>query len=157
MTKSWNGSRFLDEKIVDQKSQISTLREELERLFSRKEELIRVAAEFRRAHYDDPGSVFVPGGGGRGTDINVLLEELLRGVITGADYWSRAQRRHRWQSRPAILIDAQATCPPSTAPGSTSALHRMGAAVPILKRAVGFKPANPMLRQSLQVWLAQPG
>lgn len=86
----------LDDAIEDLLKRIDDRRKQLERLFDRKEELMRISAEFRRTHYDDPGSIFVPEG-----DVQDLLEELLRGVITGAEYWSRTRRHQRWRSRPA--------------------------------------------------------
>lgn len=70
-------------------------REELERLFKKKSELLKIAAEFRRRHYDDPGSVFIPQGTGE-----VLLRELLRGAIDAAEYWARTRSSHKWRSRP---------------------------------------------------------
>ncbi|MEE9589088.1 MAG: hypothetical protein V3V97_13830 [Hyphomicrobiaceae bacterium] len=86
----------IDHDLNSHNQQIDDRRDELERLFERKEELLRISADFRRTHYDDPGSVFMPEG-----DLQNLLEELLRGVITGAEYWSRARRRQHWQHRPA--------------------------------------------------------
>ena len=71
-------------------------RQELDKLAERREELVRVAADFRRSHYDVPGSVFIPDG-----SVQVILEELIKGAITGAEYWARAQRRHHWNSRTA--------------------------------------------------------
>ncbi len=68
----------------------------LEAAFARKQELLRIAAGFRRAGYDEPGSVFQPGSGG-----DVLLKQLLEGLITAADYWARTQSGQRWRGRPA--------------------------------------------------------
>lgn len=70
-------------------------RADLDKAFARKQELLRIAAEFRRARYDEPGSVFEPGSGGK-----VLLDQLLTGLITAAEYWARTQRGHRWRTRP---------------------------------------------------------
>ena len=81
--------------------------EKLETLFTRKEELLRLSDDFRRARYDDPASVFTPQG-----DLNIFLEELLRGVITGAEYWARAQSRHHWSDRPADPFRRQSSFPP---------------------------------------------
>ena len=69
-------------------------RDELEALFRKKSELMRVASEFRRRQYDDPGSVFIPQGAGQ-----VILQELLRGAINAAEYWARTRSSHRWRSR----------------------------------------------------------
>ena len=81
--------------------------QDLERLFNRRDELVRIAADFRRSHYDEPGSVFVPENIGQ-----VLLEELLRGAISGADYWARTRRRQRWRSRPADPFRRSESFPP---------------------------------------------
>lgn len=59
----------------------------------RRDELAQVAREFRRSGYDDWNSTF--------TDdslTTVLLGELVKGVITAADYWARAERSHRSRS-----------------------------------------------------------
>ncbi len=84
-TKIENATRKIDEQT-----------HELEELFDKREELVRIAADFRRAHFDDEASEF------RGRDIGaVLLQELIRGAITGADYWARTRRRQNWRRRPA--------------------------------------------------------
>lgn len=70
-------------------------RENLDDAFARKEELLRIAAEFRRARYDAPGSVFEPGTGGE-----ALLKMLLQGAINAAEYWARTRGNQRWRSRP---------------------------------------------------------
>jgi len=72
--------------------------EELDKAFRRKEELLRIAADFRRSRYDAPGSVFEAGrdGGGSG---EALLQMLLQGAITAVEYWARTQSRQRWQGR----------------------------------------------------------
>ncbi|MDZ4790705.1 MAG: hypothetical protein SGJ17_05765 [Hyphomicrobiales bacterium] len=71
-----------------------TKSEALEAAFARKQELLRIAAGFRRAGYDEPGSVFQPGSGGE-----TLLNQLLQGLITAAEYWARTQSGHRWRGR----------------------------------------------------------
>ncbi len=76
--------------------QAEAKREALDAAFERKQELLRLAAEFRRSGYDRPGSVFEPSSGGE-----KLAELLLQGAITAAEYWARAQRNHRWRGRPA--------------------------------------------------------
>jgi chromosome segregation ATPase len=70
-------------------------RDALDDAFERKQELLRVAAEFRRSRYDLPGSVFEPGSGGAD-----LLKMLLEGAINAAEYWARTRRNQRWRSRP---------------------------------------------------------
>lgn len=88
-------------KDIDQKTQ------ELEKLFNKRDELGRIVADFRRAHYDDPASVF------RGNDVGtILLEELIRGAIDGADYWSRTRRRQSWRRRPADPYRRSENFPP---------------------------------------------
>lgn len=64
---------------------------ELQRdLSRRREELTKVSRKFRKNGYDSWDSEF--------SDNNlttVLLGELVKGAITGADYWSRAKRTHK--------------------------------------------------------------
>ena len=55
-----------------------------------------ISVEFRRLHYDDPDSIFIPRG-----DFQDLLGVLLPGVITGSKYWTRSSRRQHWRSQPA--------------------------------------------------------
>ncbi len=73
-----------------------TRRDELDKAFARKQELLRIATEFRRSRYDQPGSVFEPSAGG-----DALLRLLLEGAINAAEYWARTRRGHRWSGRPA--------------------------------------------------------
>lgn len=72
-----------------------TRREALDAAFARKQELLRIATDFRRARYDEPGSVFEPSTGG-----GQLLALLLQGAITAAEYWMRTQSSQRWRDRP---------------------------------------------------------
>jgi chromosome segregation ATPase len=88
--------RHLEDNLGELEDRAKDKREELDAAFSRKQELLRLAAEFRRARYDAPGSVFEPSAGGE-----KLAEMLLQGAITAAEYWARAQRNHRWRGRPA--------------------------------------------------------
>ncbi len=71
-----------------------TKTEALEAAYARKQELLRIAAGFRRARYDEPGSVFQPGSGGE-----ALLAQFLQGLITAAEYWARTQSGQRWRGR----------------------------------------------------------
>jgi chromosome segregation ATPase len=71
--------------------------EELDKAFRRKEELLRIAADFRRSGYDAPGSVFQPGRDGGTTQ--ALLQLLLHGAITAVEYWARTQSNQRWEGR----------------------------------------------------------
>jgi DNA repair exonuclease SbcCD ATPase subunit len=74
----------------------NTKREALDAAFARKQELLRIAADFRRARYDHPDSVFtLPSGRQQ------LLALLLQGAITAAEYWMRTQRGQHWRDRPA--------------------------------------------------------
>jgi hypothetical protein len=70
-------------------------RETLEAAFKRKEELLRIASEFRRSRYDRPGSEFELGSNGE-----ALLKLLLQGAITAVEYWARTQGGQRWRDRP---------------------------------------------------------
>ncbi len=99
--------RSIDRDDSELQREISVKKLELGRLFDRKQELIQIAADFRRSHYDDPGSIFDQSG-----NLEIVLEELLRGAITGADYWTRAQRHHRWRDRPADPYRRQSPFPP---------------------------------------------
>ncbi len=84
------------DKIDTLTRRMDRLREDLREVARRRDEMVRAAAEFRRSGYDDPGSVFTNGSG-----MEQLLQELLKGLITGAEYWARSQKNHRWRSRPA--------------------------------------------------------
>ncbi|NBN77193.1 hypothetical protein GWI72_02800 [Microvirga tunisiensis] len=89
-----------DEKIVRQLQDLEAQAEDLARevrqdrellrdLSRRRDELTKVATQFRQNGYDDWDSTF--------KDDNlttVLLGELVKGAITGADYWARAKRSH---------------------------------------------------------------
>ncbi len=97
----------IDRKLDELSEHVEEGRQELEQLSKRREELIRVAADFRRSHYDEPGSVLEPDG-----DLNHMLEELLKGVITGIEYSTRARRAQRWDWRPADPFRRSAGMPP---------------------------------------------
>ncbi len=97
----------LDERLARATEAIDKQTGELERLFDKRDELVRIAADFRRARYDDPASVF------RGNDVaQILLEELIRGAITGAEYWARTRRRQSWRRRPADSYRRSESFPP---------------------------------------------
>lgn len=85
----------IDQNIDDLRDKVDDDRQQLEQIFAKKTELMRIAAEYRRSHYDDPASVFEPDGAG-----GIILEELLKGAIDAAEYWARTRRSHRWRSRP---------------------------------------------------------
>ncbi len=86
-----------------------TKREALDAAFARKQELLRIAADFRRARYDEPGSVFEPSTGGA-----QLLALLLQGAITAADYWMRTQNSQRWRDRPGDAYRRSSNFPGSS-------------------------------------------
>lgn len=70
----------------------NSLRRDIE---SRREELSKVAREFRRSGYDDWNTTFSNDG-----LATVILGELIKGAITAADYWAHAQKsRGRRESR----------------------------------------------------------
>lgn len=97
----------LDRTIASVSSDIDTKTKSLEDLFEKRDELVRVAADFRRARYDDRASVF------RGRDVGtILLQELIRGAITGAEYWARSRSRHSRRKRPADSYRRSESFPP---------------------------------------------
>jgi hypothetical protein len=57
---------------------------------------MQVAADFRRAHYDDAGSVFTSN-----DIVGALLEALIRGTLTRDGYWDHIRRGQTWRGRPA--------------------------------------------------------
>ena len=88
--------RNLDRQVSEQTREIARKNEALDELSTRRDELLRISADYRRAGYDDPGSVL------RSERVaGVLLEALVRGAITGLEYWARTRRRQSWKSRPA--------------------------------------------------------
>lgn len=99
--------RQMESKIEQLRTSAQSLQAKLEKLFNRKEDLIRLAADFRRNYYDESNSVFEPGADG-----SVLLEQLLRGAITVAEYWMRAQQGHRWRNRDADPFRRSSGLPP---------------------------------------------
>ena len=96
-----------DRRVAELTSERDRKTQDLEKLFAKRDELLRIAADFRRAHYDDAASEF------RGRDVTeVILSELIRGAISGADYWARTRRRQRWRSRPADPYRKSQNFPP---------------------------------------------
>ena len=97
----------LDRRIAELSAERDRKTAELEKIFERRDELLRIAADFRRNHYDDSASEF------RGDDIaEAILGELIRGAITGAEYWARTRRRQSWRSRPADPYRRSQNFPP---------------------------------------------
>lgn len=97
----------IDRKSVDLKRTIEQRRKDLDKISRKRKELLDISAKYRRNYYDDPSSVFEP------DDIaGTVLRELIRGAITGADYWARSQRRQNWKGRPADPFRRKAGFPP---------------------------------------------
>ncbi len=107
-----------DDRIVDHMRQIGQSLDELEngttarrrkldQLSERRIELTRLASNFRRQRYDDVGSQFSDSP--RTED---LLQLLLRGAITAAEYWLRMQSQQSWRHRPGDPWRRQSGLPP---------------------------------------------
>ena len=99
--------QFTEREIHGLERESEDQKEELEKLFRKKQELLELAANFRRDHYDDVSSEF-----DMESNLEVFLEELLRGAITGADYWNQARRHHKWRRRPADPYRQESSFPP---------------------------------------------
>ena len=82
-------------------------RRRLDQLSERKMELQRLASNFRRQRYDDVGSEFDDN-----PRVDDLLQMLLRGAITAAEYWYRMQQQQHWRTRPADPWRRQSGLPP---------------------------------------------
>ncbi|MEZ5857239.1 MAG: hypothetical protein R3D67_21825 [Hyphomicrobiaceae bacterium] len=82
-------------------------RRKLDQIADRKLELARLASNFRRQKYDDAASEFEDNPG-----VEDLLQLLLRGAITAADYWARMQSQQHWRHRPADPWRREAGLPP---------------------------------------------
>lgn len=80
----------LDREIKDRRS-------ELKRLERRRDELIKVAAEFRRKSYHRQGSIF--DFDFDDDDWEDALKMVVKGGLTVAEWWLRAQARQRWSGR----------------------------------------------------------
>lgn len=79
----------------------------LDQLFEKRQELMRLSANFRREHYEDSGSEFDDD-----PDLEDLLKLLLRGAISAAEYWARTQSQQRWQHRPGDPWRRRSGLPP---------------------------------------------
>ncbi len=88
-------------------SSIKSQKDDLERLFKRKEDLAGLSSDFRRKHYDDPGSEFSDNG-----NLNTMMGQLMTGAITAAHYWQQAQQYQRWKQRPADPFRQSSPLPP---------------------------------------------
>ena len=69
-------------------------RQNLDVIIEKRRELMRLSANFRREHYEDTGSAF-----SENPDLEELLQLLLRGAISAAEYWARARAQQQWQDR----------------------------------------------------------
>lgn len=97
----------IDRKTTDLERTMKERRKDLDKISAKRKELLEIAAKFRRNYYDDEASEFEL------DDIaEDALEALIKGVITGADYWARSQRRHQWRGRPADPFRKRAGFPP---------------------------------------------
>ena len=97
----------LDAAIANAGRQIGQKTQALEALFEKRDELLQIAADFRCAHYDDSASAF------RGKDVGgVLLNDLVRGALSGAVYWARLCGRQAWRTRPADPYRRSERLPP---------------------------------------------
>jgi chromosome segregation ATPase len=83
------------------------LRRRLDQLYDKKQELARLSANFRREYYDDTGSQF-----SGNPDLEELLKLVLRGVISAAEYWARAQSQQQWRHRAGDPWRRQSGLPP---------------------------------------------
>ncbi len=84
----------LAERIQQVESDIEHDRSLLRDISRRREELARVSRNFRQRGYDSGDSTFSDD-----SLASVLLGELVKGAISGADYWARAERSHRRRKR----------------------------------------------------------
>ncbi|GGE84641.1 hypothetical protein H1W37_02330 [Stappia taiwanensis] len=86
--------RDLDKRIGAIGPQIEADQAELRDIGRRREELVKVAQRFRKKHYDNWDSSF------ENNDLaGVLIDELAKGVLSGADYWARTEKSHRRRRR----------------------------------------------------------
>ncbi len=101
------GIGAIDREIGTLDAQTREKSAELETLARRRDELVKVAADFRRKSYHQAGSEFEPD-----FDMKDLLGEVVKGVLTGAEYWARTRSRQHWKSRPADPFRRQSGFPP---------------------------------------------
>ena len=82
-------------------------RHRLDQIAERKVELARLSSNFRRQRYDDAGSEFSDS-----PRVEDLLQLLLRGAITAAEYWARMRAQQSWRNRPGDPWRRQSGLPP---------------------------------------------
>lgn len=86
--------RDLDGRISAITPQIEADQADLRDIARRREELAKVAQRFRKKHYDNWDSSF------DNNDLaGVLIGELAKGALSGADYWARTEKSHRRRKR----------------------------------------------------------
>jgi hypothetical protein len=107
-----------DDRVVEEVRRLGQLVDELEasnvnrrrrldQISERRVELARLASNFRRQRYDDVGSEF-----NDSPRVEDLLQLLLRGAITAAEYWVRMQQQQQWRHRPGDPWRRQSGLPP---------------------------------------------
>ncbi len=80
----------ITDEISEAERESRQYRDDLHDLSRRRSELAKVTDRFRRNRYDEYGSDFRDDG-----LAGVVLGELIKGAISGAEYWARAQKSHR--------------------------------------------------------------
>lgn len=99
--------RRLADSLAELEAANVSRRRRLDQLSERKMELQRLASNFRRQRYDDVGSEFDDN-----PRVDELLQMLLRGAITAAEYWYRMRQQQRWRHRPGDPWRRQSGMPP---------------------------------------------
>lgn len=79
-------------RIADESSEADEQRERLRVLADRRHELENIEWEFKKSHFDDPRSSFR-----EDRLAGDLLNEFLRGAMTGATYWSQWRASQSWR------------------------------------------------------------
>ena len=92
--RSASDVRYQEAELDTLESQNEQRRQSLDVIIEKRRELMRLSANFRREHYEDTGSAFSDN-----PDLEELLKLLLRGAISAAEYWARAQAQQQWQDR----------------------------------------------------------
>lgn len=85
----------INRKASELQDDLKDRRRELMRVERRRDELVKVAAEFRQKSYHRQGSVF----DFDDDDWEDILENVVKGGLTVAEWWLRAQMRQRWSGR----------------------------------------------------------